>query len=476
MTKDKISEIRRNLHLLRDGENAAIFHGVSYRFFQVGERIADALQRIEETPLDGDFSDIKEEIGLLHKLSDQADKVSSDLEAIRMKSKCFYLFVSQECNLKCLYCYGDGGSYKKATMMMDEETLKNFFDKCVMDKQTVYDIVFFGGEPLMNFPLVRKAVELGNQKRKSGFEINYTLVTNGTVFNPEIRQFISDHIGNVTVSLDGPKGYNDLQRPSIGGFSSHDSTIRTIKEIRDEGISLSIRTIVTKKNYANIGDVYRHNLELNPDGVGITPVDVPPTDPVYLTGEEYRRLADDISRISCENLSALAEGDEPAYYEFSYALLERVYTGRKRFYACGAGRAQFGVAADGEVYPCHRFVGMKDFCIGNINSGDIPGIDFQKAEAVFNPLSVHTIEDCNGCWARYLCGGCCYLQSLQYKGDTAKPLSRYCYFKKKVYHDLLLAFQKIMVSPDKRERLHRNLKLALEKRKDHQDRYINPII
>ncbi|MBI5788796.1 MAG: SPASM domain-containing protein [Candidatus Schekmanbacteria bacterium] len=480
MTKLEISEIKSNLHLLKDNYGTAVFHGESYRLFQVGGRIANALQRIEETPwedVDKGFLDLEEELCSLQRLYQETkDEGMSDLEEVRKGSRCFYLFVSQECNLKCLYCYGDGGSYKKGQMLMGEVTLKNFFERCITERNVAYDILFFGGEPLLNLPLLKKAVEMGNQKKTDGFQITFNMVTNGTVFSPEISQFMADHINSVTISLDGPKEYHDLQRCSGGDWSSHDLAVETISALQAADTRLSIRTIVTKKNYADIEKVYRYNLGLNPRGVGITPVDVPTNHPLYLTGEEYRRMADEISRISCENLLALTSEDEPAYYEFSYALLERLYTKRKRFYACGAGRAQFGVAADGEVYPCHRFVGMRDFYLGNVNNENFYFRNLAQAGEVFTPLSVHEIEDCRQCWARYLCGGCCYLQSHLYKGSLAKPLSRYCYFKRKVYHDLLLTFKQVMLSPEKVNRLNHNLKSSLERFKGYQDGYTNHVI
>ncbi|MGR9053334.1 MAG: radical SAM protein, partial [Gammaproteobacteria bacterium] len=258
MTPDRAT-LRANLHLLDDKQT--VFHAQSYQLFDVDPRLADVLEQLENAlPLDGHFDSSRfsgELEALQHLDSAGRGDIQSDLEGIRHRSRCYYLFVTQECNLRCLYCYGDGGSYHKSMIPMQDDTLANFFERCITDKDMTYDLVFFGGEPLLNFPLLKKAVALGDEKRAQGFTLHYTLVTNGSISTPEVTRFLAEHIERVTVSLDGPKDYHDQQRPGKTRFSSHDRALKTLRKFRDVGMRTVVRTIITKLNYREVEDIYR---------------------------------------------------------------------------------------------------------------------------------------------------------------------------------------------------------------------------
>lgn len=463
----------KDFHVLQTAKGPVAFHAPSYRFFEVDEEIARVISSLEKKGGKWDQAgDISQQqidharAALLKEVGDGSFRLQNNILGDKSELTVFYFFASQDCNLNCTYCYGDGGDYGKGRMLMEEGTADNFLERFLTGKNKRYLVNFFGGEPLMNLPLIKDLVAKAKEKGKRlGFEVDFNLTTNGTLWNDRIRDFLRDDIRNITVSLDGPKDINDAQRPARGTFSPHDRTVETLKELKKiKGGNFVIRTIVTRNSYDKIGEIYRYNLELAPGGVGITSVDVDPAHPLALTEDEHKLMVQRIVENNAANLDSFATDDNPQFYEYTFDLFELIFFKKYRPNPCNACRAVAAIGADGDIYPCHRFVGVEDFRIGNVNDANHLNENYDKVRELFRTASVDTMPQCAKCWARYLCGGCCYVISYLREGSIEKPWHRHCYLKKTVYHHLLGRFIEIMEDPEKKEKLVGNvIRLLSEK-------------
>lgn len=387
-------------------------------------------------------------------------------EDITEKVLGLYLFISQECNLRCTYCYGDEGEYGRRGLM-NEETLENTFKTFFNDKGEGHFITFFGGEPLLNFPLMKKAAELADEYR-IGKKANtsFAIVTNGTIYNPEIKAFFHTHIKDVTFSLDGPREINDGQRISKSDFSVHDLSSRNIKKFTENAhFNWAFRTIVTKKSYDRAEDIYKHHASFSPGGIGIVNVDVPKDNPLYLNEEEYRCFIEKIVEINRKGLRSFVEGGQPIAFEYPFYILFYFISKRHALYHCNAGANLLAVTAEGDVYPCHRFVGIEEFRMGNVT--DVGLRESQRYNDIRQKFIYYTVDNrdgCMDCWARYLCGGSCFKYSYAEHGRMQPPVERHCFYMKTIIEELLPDIVEIIENQDERNRLMQRLKESIVNR------------
>ncbi|MGE5548444.1 MAG: radical SAM protein [Solirubrobacterales bacterium] len=456
----------KDFHILPTALGPVVFHSSSYRLFQVDEDTAAVIGALEAgRPVAA--AELEEVRSLLaREVGSEAFQLKTHILGDREDLTVFYFFVSQDCNLDCLYCYGDGGDYGKVRMLMADGTADAFLERFVTAPGRRYMINLFGGEPLMNLPMLRGfIVRAKEHAARIGCEIDFNVTTNGTLWNDDIRDLLVDHITNVTVSLDGPKDVHDHQRPARGGFSPHERALRTLAELRKaKGDNFVIRTIVTKKTCDRVGEIYEYNSKLAPGGVGLTTVDVDPGHPLALDDADHLAMLEQIVATNRANLLAFADSDDARFFEYTFDLFELMFFRKYRLNPCNAGRAVAAVAADGDVYPCHRFVGKDGFRIGNVSQDPPLNDDHARISAAFQRAGVDANPTCSGCWARYMCGGCCYVIAHLRTGDIARPPSYYCRLKKTVYHELLATFAEIMADPERASRLVNNVTELLSSR------------
>lgn len=458
-------EFVKDFHVLFTSKSPVIYHSPTHRFFELNEKSARVISSLETSEGQVSAREIEDAKNLLlREVKESTPQFKQNIMGNRPELTIFYLFVSQDCNLNCRYCYGDGGDYQKRRMLMTEDVADNFMNKLITGESNSYMINFFGGEPFLNLPLMKKVVrELREKAKRLGFNMVFNINTNGTLWNEEIRDFLKNDIDNITVSLDGPKEINDTQRVPRGDFSPHDLTVRMLKELKGmKGKNYLVRTVVTKNNYNKIGEVYRYNLNLSPGSVGLTTGDVDPSHPLALTDEEHKAMVKGIVKNNIENLLSFTTDETPQFYEYTYDLFELMFFKKYRPNPCNAGKAVAAVAADGDIYPCHRFVGFKEFCVGNVNNKEPLNEHFERIFREFRMTSVDSMDKCSRCWARYLCGGCCYVISYLREGSISTPVNSYCHLKKTVYHSLLTHFIEIMSDTIKKEKLVNNVKRLLK--------------
>ncbi len=463
----------KDFHLLTTEKGPVVYHLPTHRFFSVDEKSANIIWSLEKS-ISGDIdpavspADVEEVRRLLFKgVGDSTLAFKQNILGNRPPLSIFYLFVSQDCNLNCTYCYGDGGDYQKGKMMMSDEVADHFMEKFITGESKNYMINFFGGEPLMNLPLMKRIIAtLKEKSERLGFHVTYNINTNGTMWSQKIKEFLLNEIQGITVSLDGPKEINDIQRVPVGKFSPHDQTVRMLEGLKERGKNYLVRTVVTKNSYDRLGEIYKYNMGLSAGSIGLTLGDVDPSNPVAMTDEEYRVMTEGLVKNNVENLLACAANEESHFYDFTYDLLELMFFKKYRPRPCNAGNSLAAVAADGDIYPCHRFVGFKEFCVGNVKDAPPLNGSFESTFKGFREASVDSMDPCSSCWGRYLCGGSCYVISYLREGSITTPPSNYCHLKKTVYHSLLTHFIEIMSDPPRKEMLMANVKKVLSSKKE----------
>ena len=344
--------------------------------------------------------------------------------------KAICLNIAHDCNLSCDYCFADKGDYGTGRSLMSLNTAKRALEFLVENSGTRHnlEVDFFGGEPLMNFDVIRKTVEYKYElERIYDKKINCTITTNGTVMNDEIADFINAHMDNVVISIDGRKETHDRARHYPSGKGSYNTAVKNAKKVldgRSPDKSHYIRGTFTNRNLDFTEDV------MHLSALGFKEISV---EPVIGRGEDFHLSENDIARIMDEYealaLKIKAARDDGGHVNF-YHFNSNIYDGPclyKRISACGAGYEYIAVAPGGKIYPCHQFVGEKKFEMGDVESG----ITNRNTVDLFRNSNIFTKEECANCWAKYYCSGGCHAESYYRHGSIYKQDMLSCELQKK---------------------------------------------
>lgn len=462
---------RKDFHVFAKGEQHYLFLTQPVAIFKIDQATGSVLQCIERgEPLQDEESTAHwhEAEAFIADYCRKAPppKVLRSPRDITDKVWGIYLFVSQECNLRCTYCYGHEGEYGKKGRM-NGTTLRQTFDTFFGGGDGRHSVTFFGGEPLMNFPLMKEATTVGEEFRRAGKgDISFGIVTNGTICDDEIATFFHDHIGGATFSLDGPADLNDSQRPAKRGSDVYGTATQNIRKLTaDKSFSWAFRSIVTREGHDRVGDIYADLEKYGPGGIGIVNVDVPEDSPLYLNDAQYQRFIAQIIDINRRGLRSFVDDGQAVAFEYPFYILFHFITRSHALYHCNAGGNLLAVAAEGDVYPCHRFVGDEAFKMGNVADPNLrESRRYREIRQAFVGATVDNREGCQDCWARYLCGGCCARHSHAQHGDIAPPVARHCLYIKTVIEEILPDIVDLVQAPDTRRKLMDNLRAAMPTR------------
>lgn len=351
-----------------------------------------------------------------------------DRTQVPVKAMCMH--VAHDCNLRCAYCFASEGDFCGDRMLMDIQTAKAGLDFLVMHSQdrTNLEVDFFGGEPLMNFEVVKETVAYGRALEKEhGKHFRFTLTTNGLALTPDIMDFLNQEMDNVVLSVDGRKQVHDAMRKTVNGGASYDLIIDRIKEfVKKRGNkSYFIRGTFTRKNLDFAKDV----LALADEGfkeISIEPV-------VAFDDVDYALKPEHMQRI-CKEYENLAQiyrmrNKNKSNFRFFHFLLDMGHGPcvAKRLSGCGAGTEYIAVTPEGDIYPCHQFVGIESFCMGNVHAQTFD--DMIKAKFADN--HVLNKEACNACWAKFYCSGGCAANAYKMNGRLDMPYTIGCEMEKK---------------------------------------------
>ncbi|ANQ54453.1 radical SAM protein [Thermosipho sp. 1063] len=341
------------------------------------------------------------------------------------------LTVSHECNLNCKYCYGNNGTYGNPGVM-DFETAKRaietFFDK----GQSNVGITFFGGEPLLNFKLIKQVTKFA--KEYIGRNVKFGMTTNGILIKDDVACFLTNNDFSVLISLDGDQFYNDKLRYTKAGKGTHNTILNSIKKLLlyNTNGRVSIRATLTSIN----NDL----IEL----VGyFSSLDLPFTIQLVTTNDEdlrptFEELSSKINDFGKYITDLVRDRNYKQAFKKTFGWMNLAITvvhgKNKRFYPCGGGRKVLVVNPMGDVYICHRMDGNNNGKVGNIFEDTREDI-IENTRRLFSEklYTVDHLQDCSNCWAKYICGGRCYHESLitANEWNTVDKLS--CHFKKKLF-------------------------------------------
>ncbi len=375
------------------------------------------------------YSEIKElyNDGILFS-EDDYEKYANTSVASPIKSMC--LHVAHDCNLRCKYCFASTGDFGGGRMLMDLETGKRAIDFLLKmsAERKFLELDFFGGEPLMNFEVVKQIVAYAREEEKKvDKHIRFTITTNGMLLTEDKMQFINDEMSNVVLSIDGRKEINDRMRPRVDGTGSYDRIVENFRKfvpMRGDK-DYYVRGTYTKYNLDFSNDVM-HLYDLGFEQISVEPVTADPKQPYAITDgdlprifKEYEVLAEKISKIR-------SEGKFINFFHFMLDL-DQGPCAIKRLKGCGSGNEYVAVSPDGDIYPCHQFVGIEKFKMGNVNDGSF-NYDIKKE---FAHSHVYTKPDCIKCWAKFFCSGGCNANNYLYTGDIHTSYKIACEIQKK---------------------------------------------
>jgi uncharacterized protein len=338
--------------------------------------------------------------------------------------------LTNQCNLSCQYCY-EFGADKLATpegkpKFMDVETAKTSVDFLLSqsgDRRSIH-ITFFGGETLMNFPLLKEVVAYGNRRAaEAGRHIDFSLTTNATLLTPAIIEFLSDNNIGVTVSMDGPKEMHDHLRVFANGRGSYDIIEPKVRALIQNHRTRPITARVTlTSGVSDVIRIFRHlKQDLGFAEVGFAPVTTSPDQLYAINATGMDSVLDQFHTLAEEYLEHALRGESHGFSNVSDTLAE-LCQGVNKSHPCGAGLGLLGVGPSGDIAPCHRFVDSDAHALGHISTG----INREKQADFLNRGHIDSKYDCHTCWARPLCAGGCHHEAFVRYGDTGHPNLHYC--------------------------------------------------
>lgn len=348
-----------------------------------------------------------------------------------LKSLC--LHVAHKCNLKCRYCFGSQGCFGGKEELMPLDTALQSVDYLLerSGSRCQCEIDFFGGEPLLNFPVVKETVEYAEKVGSLlGKKFTFTLTTNGLLLGKEVLEFLGEHNINLVLSLDGSAATHDRLRYFAGGQGSFASVYPKIKEAVEFRKSKSYYTYVRGTFTALNLDITQHTKDLLDLGLEYLSLE-----PVVTTDEELRIREEHLPKLyqEYEDLVLLYHQCKQAFYFFTFFHFEvNFQQGQclpRRLAGCGAGRDYLAVTPEGDLYPCHQFVGREKYRLGNLHCAGVP----LKAEVkeLFAEIDFRQKEGCPSCWARFYCSGGCHANSDLMTENILKPDPIGCQLQKK---------------------------------------------
>lgn len=383
-------------------------------------------------PVELTDEELKETLADIEGLKEQGLLYHDEPTAYPMKShevKALCLHVSHDCNLRCKYCFADEGAYHSARETMSLQTAKAAIDFLIRESgsRKVLEVDFFGGEPLMNFDVVKETVYYAKaEAQKRGKRFLFTTTTNGLLLDDEIIKFFNEEMENVVLSLDGRKEVHDAVRKTVNGKGSFDVVIEKIKKfVRSRGDKhYYVRGTFTAKNLDFSKDVL-FLADQGFDSLSVEPV-VTDIDELQIKKEHLPQIEKEYEVLCDEYVKRMEEGKGFNFFHFNVDL-EGGPCLSKRVSACGAGNEYFSVTPNGDIYPCHQFAGEAKWRMGNVFEGKLD----EKIRKTFAESCLFTRKKCDGCFAKFICSGGCNANNYHFNGDINEPYEITCAMMKK---------------------------------------------
>lgn len=344
--------------------------------------------------------------------------------------KALCLHIAHDCNLACRYCFAEEGEYHGRRALMSFEVGKAALDFLIANSgnRRNLEVDFFGGEPTLNFQVVKDLVAYGREQEKlHNKKFRFTLTTNGVLLNDDIMEFANREMDNVVLSIDGRQKTNDYMRPFRGGQGSYDTIVPKFQKFADSRNQerYYVRGTYTHHNLDFAEDVL-HLADLGFQQISVEPVVAQETDDYAIRKEDLPQLFAEYDRLAQEMIRRKQEGRGFNFFHFMIDL-EGGPCVAKRLSGCGSGTEYLAVTPWGDLYPCHQFVGNEDFLMGNVYEG-VKRTDIRDS---FKGCNVYSKKDCRECFARFYCSGGCAANSYNFHGDIHNTYDIGCALQKK---------------------------------------------
>ncbi len=347
--------------------------------------------------------------------------------------KALCLNVAHDCNLKCKYCFAKQGDFGGNAELMSLDVGKKAMDFLVANSgnRRNLDIDFFGGEPLMNWEVVKELVKYGREIEKpAGKNMRFTITTNGVLLDDEKIDFINEHMHNVVLSLDGRKEINDQMRLTINDRGSYDTIVPKFQKLvsqRPKDKYYYVRGTFTRDNLDFSKDI-NHFADLGFELTSIEPVVDDESNPFALREEDLPKIFEEYENYAAELAQRQLEGEKLKFFHFMIDLNQGPCV-IKRITGCGAGNEYVSIVPNGDIYPCHQFVGKEEFVMGNVHEDEITLPESMRE--MFREAHVYNKESCKTCWNKFYCSGGCHANAINFNEDIRKPYELGCEMQKK---------------------------------------------
>ena len=426
--------------------NSGSVHVVDDKVYDVIARMAeDRLEHADRdailTALRGENTDDAELTEMVDEIIELRDDGMLFTEDIYEKSidafqnretvvKALCLHIAHDCNLKCQYCFAEEGEYHGRRALMSFEVGKKALDFLVANSghRVNLEVDFFGGEPLMNWQVVKDLVAYGRSLEKPhNKKFRFTLTTNGVLLDDDIIAFANKEMANIVLSVDGRKEVHDKMRPMAGGQGSYDLIIPKFQKVAESRNQTNyyVRGTFTHFNKDSAADVC-HLADLGFRQISVEPVVAPESAPYALSEADLPALLAEYDKLAAEMIKRKKEGNTFNFFHFMIDLKGGpcVY---KRLSGCGSGTEYLAVTPWGDFYPCHQFVGQEEFLMGNVDDG-ITNTDIREA---FKTCNVYSKEKCKNCFAKFYCSGGCAANSYNFHGSIHDAYDLGCELQRK---------------------------------------------
>ena len=393
------------------------------------EKYGDTYSKEDIKDAYSDISELEEKELLF--TEDVFKDVIIDFKKRKTVVKALCLHIAHDCNLACKYCFADEGEYHgQKRELMSLEVGKQAIDFLIENSgnRVNLEVDFFGGEPLMNFDVVKEIVAYGRSKEKAANKnFRFTLTTNGMLLNDEVIDFCNREISNVVLSLDGRKEINDMMRPTRNGKGSYDIIVPKFQKFVEKrgDKSYYVRGTFTRNNLDFTKD-FELMTELGFKEISIEPVVTPDENDYAIREEDLPTIFEQYDKLAVDLIRRQKEGKPVTFFHYKLDLNGGpcVY---KRLSGCGSGTEYLAVTPWGDLYPCHQFVGNEKFLLGNVDTGIVN----TETRDEFKLCNVYAKETCKDCFARFYCSGGCSANAYNFSGSINGAYEIGCEMQKK---------------------------------------------
>lgn len=385
--------------------------------------------------------EIKEAYGEINELKEAGTLFTEDIyenyidKFIESKAndkvvKALCLHIAHDCNLACRYCFAEEGEYHGRRALMSLEVGKKALEFLCNNSGTRHnlEVDFFGGEPTLNWDVVKELVYYGRELEKQyDKKFRFTLTTNGVLLNDEIQEFANSEMGNMVLSVDGRKEVHDHMRPFRNGTGSYDLIMPKFEKAAQSR---------NQNNYYVRGTFTRNNLDFSQDvlsladrgfkQISVEPVVAAPEEDYAIRKEDLPKIFEEYDKLAKEMIKREKEGKGFNFFHFMIDLTGGPCVA-KRLSGCGAGTEYLAVTPWGDFYPCHQFVGQEEFIMGNV----FDGLKRDDIREKFRKSNVYSKPKCKDCFSKFYCSGGCSANAYNFNGDINEPYDIGCEMQRK---------------------------------------------